>query len=87
MEKTKPENHYVEMSALTRYVYSLFSEMMVPPLHSFLNLTDQINQNIKVPTFTLDPNGLQDPALVEALEGEAIVFLQSGAIELQKKIR
>jgi hypothetical protein len=64
MEKIKPESYYVEMNYLTRYVYSLFSDITVPPLHSFLTLTNQINQTIKVPTFTLDPNGSQDLALI-----------------------
>jgi len=64
MEKTKPEQHFIEIDALTHFVYTLFSDIMVPPLHSFLNIHNTINQTFKAPTFTIDPNASQDPSLV-----------------------
>ena len=63
MEKTKPEQYFVEIDALTSFVYSLFSDIMVPPLHSFLHINKIINETFKAPTFTIDPNASQNPSL------------------------
>lgn len=82
MNTIKPST--IDAAVLQLWLASQFAEYSLPPLKDFL-LLRELNGTIMAPSFPLDSALKLSPEVEALIENEAVLYLQSGNLEVQRR--
>lgn len=84
MERNNISSYRVDFEALSRFVKTHFAEFHPPPPEEFLAVRKS-GSEVRPFTFAADAHGQLAKEAEELLESEAVLFVQSGCVELLRK--